>query len=619
LMNDDGGWRESMTAYLPDTTEFELRFRKQITAATKRIHAKTGADSALQAIAFIESTINHNLKSREQTGLPTVADVIRTIAQPAKRVRTVVKRPGRPVQWVERINDQIPVAVLYSASHKKQIRNYVNAGSQLQQTRFLRLLSPVLSDIGKRVVGDGDSSGWLQELTEELQNAQSVFDLVFDTLKTKEATVSAGSVTRIPLVEGLDIVLDRKSEHTVMDEFFQRARSVGRTPRKLVQYLLKDGVTVGGRRLLHHQWSELPAQTLTDALLATTERFLGCHDIHAPLNPDEPQTAADVIAQLHILHPSLRQRLQAMLPAVVELSTPYAEFDRMHRERTNVQAFLFCDPAHRKPLIEMLSLQTVTVAEARRADTYATAHPYSLLLLQHRICGALGTMPAVHRWAQLGNRMLRNGQTQPLEKRFRYPEVRMLTERIRDDADSRKLFDAAKMAGAIVPIDSTGRWTITQPDLRLSELFAPSKWVPRRLSAANILALLKNDSDFAAFLIGKFLSVPNLSTVLVQMKQEHDATAVAEQLAKLGVLRLNEGRYSVNTTFDSFPRRAPREVVRRLPGKVKGLSEEKFLTALASHDLLYNILYFAVQDAWQLNEIPTHKVPDSIKERAIIL
>ena len=103
------------------------------------------------------------------------------------------------------------------------------------------------------------------------------------------------------------------------------------------------------------------------------------------------------------------------------------------------------------------------------------------------------------------------------------------------------------------------------------------------------------------------------------MAQEHDAGAVAERLAKLCVLRSNEGRYSVNTTFDSFPRRAPREIIRRLPGKTKGLSEEVFLTALANHDLLYNVLFFAVMDAWQLNEIPTQKVPDSIKQKAIIL
>lgn len=617
--SNDGSWRESLTAYLPDTGEFEARLQKQVTTTVSQFHARFGVEAALQVIAFIETKISNKQKQREQAGLPSITDLIRSITQPEKRVRTLIKRPGRPVQLAGKINDRIPIPMLYSARHRKQIQKFVDAGSELQKARFQRLLCPVLSDATQRVLGDGDSLGWLQEFTEVLTNSQSVFDMVTETLKADKGSSLSASASRLPLVEGLNTVLDRQSGHTVLDEFRQRASTVGRTPRKLAQHLLKDGVTVDGRTLLHHQWSDVPAQTLSDALLVATQRFLGCHDIHAPLNPSEPKTAADAIAQLSILHPVFRHRLQVMLRLVVERSTPYAEFDRMHRERTNVQSFLFCDPSHRKQLVEMLSLQTVTVAEARRVDTYATAHPYSMLLLQHRICAALGTMPAVQRWAQLSNRMIRNGQIQPLEKRCRFPEVRMLTERVRDDADCRKLFEAAKLAGAIVETESTNHWTVTQSDLRLTELFAPSKWVPRRLSAANILSLLKDDSDFLAFLIGKFLSVRNLSTVLEQMAQEHNAGAVAERLAKLGVLRSNEGRYSVNTTFDSFPRRAPREIIRRLQGKTKGLSEEVFLTALANHDLLYNVLFFAVMDAWQLNEIPTHKVPDSIKQQTIIL
>ena len=559
------------------------------------------------------------LTKSEEYGSPSINDRIRALSSPEKRVRSLLKRPNLKLRFASRVNDRIPVSALFSARQRKQVFKLIDAGNRLQQARFQRLLQPVERNLLRRIIGDEHSTGWLQELKEEIINSKAVFDLLAETLSSQEDHRPTESVTRLLLVDGMETVLNCQSGHTVLDEFRQRARTVGRTSPQLAQYLLKNGVTIDGRRLLPHQWQDVPIQTLSNELLSVTERFLGCHDDRKPLNPYEPKSAADACAQLHILHPMLLQRLQTLLPILVERSMPYAEFQRLQGERKNTQSFLFCDPSHRKRLIEMLSLQTVTIAEGSRAETYATGHPYSLLLLQIQICAALGTMPAVHRWSQLNNRMIHNEQVEPLEKRFRYPEVRMLTERVRDDEDSRTLFNAAKVAGAVVEIESTGRWTIVQSDLRLTELFAPSSWVPRWLSATEILVLLQSDSDFPAFLVGQFLSVRNLRPVLERLKLENNARAVAEELVQTGVLRSKGGRYSLKASFTSKPKRAPRELVQRKSGETTGLTEEMFLTALATHDLLYTTLFFAVMDAWQLNEIATREVPNSIREAAIRL
>ncbi|MEP3479761.1 MAG: hypothetical protein ABJZ55_10975 [Fuerstiella sp.] len=619
LKNNDGSWRESLTAYLPEIDEFESRLRKRITVAIEAFHAGFGVAAALKIVGFVEAKVRNDQTIREQKGLPSFEGLLRPLSQPERRVRTIAKKPNLAIRAVGKVNDRISVGRLYPARQRSQIASLVKAGSQLQAARFHALLQPVLSDVAIRMLGDGHSIGWLHDIEEELENGQTGLSALEDALETPEQDPPPSSVARLPLVDGLDTELDRNTGHTLLEEFHLRARSVRRTPQRLAQHLHKNGVTIDGTRIHPHQWSEIPTQTLSRALLTVTEKFLGCHDISKPLRPEDPKTAADAISQLHLLHPLLRPRLQVMLRVVVERSGPYAEFDQMQGEHTNIQSYLYCDPNHRKPLIDMLSRQTVNIAEASRAEKYATGHPYSMLLLQHQICASLCTMPAVHRWSQLNNRMIRNGQVQPLEKRFRYPEIRLLKQRVRDDDDNRKLFEAAKAAGAVVQIGSTNHWTVTQPDLRLSELFAPSNWIPKLLSASQILLLVRNDPDFRAFLIAQFLSVSNLNIELERFREEHDARAVAQELTKWGVLRSDAERYSVNTTFDSFPKRAPREIVKRRPGKIVGLSEDVFLSAMATHDLLYTILFFAVTDAWQLNEIPTRQVPDSVKDFAITL
>lgn len=614
LCQENGEWREGVDAILDEARDFETLFIQTLQQAVAAAHVEHGLAAATQLVANVISALRGTRDRIVGEGDQVVGPLVKAVGQPLQRVQGLIRRPGKHVQAFTRLLPKQSIRCLLKAGQKKLIRKLTDTAGRLQNARFHHLTRRSALKVLDRLVGNVSETGRLHELLNDLDEDAAIFTTLGSGISELRKADISPTVTKIPIVTGLDTVLDHESGRTVSDEFQERAARAGRTAHNLARHIHRNGVTIRKERVMPHKWSEADPSQLQEKLLALSRKYLGCEDPNRTLDMVDPKSAADHFSRLQLLHPILRHRLHDALKAAQQRSAPYAEFGELAGVKENIQTFVFCFKTQRPEYIKLLERQDGSIAEAERASEYSTQHPYSILLLQYRIAAPIGAMPALHRWSILAARAELKGRVKSMEPRSKHSETRHFKDRIHCLSDCRDLFNAASKVGLVMSVGSTGKFALTMDDHRLTAMFAPPKWQANAVPGSRFLELLKEDDDVKTFLTRQFTNDPDLRVVLARLKNEHDDAKVTDELVRRNVLKPEKGRFAVNAVFSTNPRWAPRELVTQVAGPLIGIDEDDFITQLYENDLLYTVLFFGVMDEWQLRELSESDVPTSVIE-----
>ena len=127
--------------------------------------------------------------------------------------------------------------------------------------------------------------------------------------------------------------------------------------------------------------------------------------------------------------------------------------------------------------------------------------------------------------------------------------------------------------------------------------------------------LIKNSTDFGLFVQQVYPHIVDFPQTQIRLAGEHDSDLVAGELAKLAILGRNAaGQYRLTVTPAVLPATIPAGIYSTASTVLTGLDRPRFIAALYSHDELYNILFFAIRDAWQRHELSENNVPASVRQ-----
>lgn len=613
LIANDGTWNDGREMLRDIAHDYVEGLQLQLQLLLSHVLRKYGPKTSRQIIQTIQKRL---LRTREElSDRPPVAArdalALALASKESQRIRSVARRANPLIRFVSKLFPKIKLGKWLNGQQKLAVSRCERAINELSRVRFQSLEHQAYFRVLDELLGTESTEGSLDELLRSLEERKQFFA----GLKADLSHRGSSSPLPQPIIEvvsSLDDVLDSTTGHRVRDVLFELVTRAGCTPERLAKRLISGGLCVGRRQFSTDQWQKLDPERLVQLLLTAARKYLSLNDEHAVLNTVEPSTAADHLATFDLQHPLLDRRASFCCAEALQRSLPYFEAEPLHDVREHVETFVFSVPKHRKQWITRIQSHG-RVAELDNDSAYSIAHPFRVDFLQVAICIPGGASRSIHRSAVLACQNEKHRGVSSHIDRRQFAEQRLLTARVRDIHDCEAMLKAARLAG-VVSKRGEERLTLNREDIRLRELFAPSKWRASQITSDTVQALLKHDARTVDFLSRLLPMETELREILTELKSEEDADTVAAELVDRGVFRKLSGLYSVNADFHSRPQDAPPQLLQRLPGRLRGLPESEFLSALLRNDLLYSTLFFAVQDAWQRAWIQKRQVPPSVLE-----
>ncbi len=524
------------------------------------------------------------------------------------RVEAIPRSLGMIPRVLSSVRRTTPVRRWLKPHQENAVRKFLQVATRLKRSRFDMLAADAVSRLLDSLLGTVDTRGRLLQLENDLKKTKERFEELKAILSP--ITRQTPQPGRIEVVQSVNSFLDDSSLRRVSDCFFELAARAGCRPEILAAELLKRPLRLGEQLVAPHEWSRVEPRLLETALLRRVSRYLGVGS-DVELHPQEPRTAADFLATFDLTHDAVRTQVNRCLPELLERSRPYSGGESVFGVQQNRQVFLYCFADHRSEWVRRLQVLSV-VAEAENVEAYHVAHPFRLLILQYEVAIPIGALASFHRWSATAADNETKDAVKPHIDRHQLTETRFLTLRVRTLEDATQMLNAAKAAKIVVPVGTRGSLTLAHRDPRLAELFAPSKWRPAEVTAETMQALVQQDVRCTDFLCRVFSEQPELRHLLDRLLTEESSLRLVQALSAAQVLEERAGRWTLKTHFDDRPHDAPRQLIERYPGELLGLSEESLRTLLLSNDLLYSVVFFAIQDAWLSGRLNRQAVPDSI-------
>lgn len=254
------------------------------------------------------------------------------------------------------------------------------------------------------------------------------------------------------------------------------------------------------------------------------------------------------------------------------------------------------------------------------ASNDATAPSYSLTN-PHRVMfvnGVLGIPGGAHdgllRWMAKSNRVRRELGKPALYLRADLEEVRLTGERETSHDYCVTLLEAAEKARLIYPIGQpANHWVLAKPEPRVAYLFERRPFVPSWQPPEHFQMLLKTNSAFALFIEREFPQLAGFRQMAERLSQELQASTVAADLEKQGVLTSNSsGQYRVTCRHNGFVDALTEMLFTPGQPQLVGLSRQDFIAKLQRDEDLHNIVFMAVVDAFQLGNLAQFDVPEFV-------
>ena len=513
----------------------------------------------------------------------------------------------------------VRLGFLLSDQDRRNIRSIVKLNNELQQRRFEILRRQEWILLCEWLLGEQGTAGAIQTLESEIQKHRATLKAISEGIERAFANAATPppKVNEIQLISRLNQTLDREGGDTVADYFYQMAEQAGVTPKLVAAAILKQGLKFQNESHHPSSWTTFSPIDVVRSLVKYVRRCLGYYSDDVDVDPDEPKTPLDFMAQLSVTSPALHSRLKHAIVPWIEQSKPYAEFPVMQGVKPLTAKFLYCYPNDRSAWTSLLG-PGYEFAESDYADGYCLSNPFVAILLQVQFGAPVVAMKEYLRACAIACRSEKELNVPPHLDRYQCPEMRLLAERVRDFVDCRQLLHAALSIHTVRKLPS-GQLTLSRMDSRVADVFSRVFWEPAEQPAETLHHLHRRDSRFASTLVRLFPTQADLSDMLRSLKRDDSASKLVCELVRRDVLEELDGRYRINTKFDCQPLDIPRSLIKATRGPLVGLTDEQFISELHKNDQLYCLLFFAVFDAHLRGQLSVNQVPASIVESNRIL
>ena len=284
--------------------------------------------------------------------------------------------------------------------------------------------------------------------------------------------------TDLLLADDIQTVVDPSTRRTIEDLYDDRLEALSVTPEHWAQSLRRDGLVIGARAYLPHDWNHVGAATVARHLEAAAKRYLGYPNSPGFPEVKPPQTAYEHLAAVTMLAPELSGLLGQIMPTLVRRSGPYATYRPIAGAEPQVHAFLYCHPGQRKAWKDLFRNE-FAIADDANAAAYGIRDSHRIMLYRVALAIPGGAHRGLSKWMADANEGYRTNVAKPLYNRRDYPEQRLLGMRVKSHADAEQLFAAAEKARLVHPIGNppTG-FVLSRPDPRVDDLFRCVQIVP---------------------------------------------------------------------------------------------------------------------------------------------
>jgi hypothetical protein len=619
LASDGGQWREQF-ADLRDLADQGasdiLSGCRTLVAQVLRTH---GPAAGRQALTEVSAALERARQDTHQKIDEYPAKCWPASRSPELRIvgeslRHAARPRGRLVPLLGRVFPAIAGRLALSQAQRGAIRRHLRTLNAAQADRYYLALLKARRRALDELLGLPGRPGRLSRLFAAIK-AQA--DCLHDLSRPFAATdrePPRRRPTELLLVDTIQTVIDPGTKHTLADLYDERLRQAGYSSRHWADRLAADGLVICGQVYLPHQWPELDRPSVVRHLVQSAQRYLGLNRPEPGSQSPNASAALECLAGVTMLDEALKGLVDQILPLLIARSRPYATCRPISGAQLPDLAFFYCHPAQRAVWLEKLPyLQHADEAMAAR---YAISDPYVLILSQYRLgipAGALHGLSAAMATAAKGYRA---HNTVPFRDRHDYPEYRLLGSRPKDHASAQHLFDVAAKARLVLSVGepATG-YVLTYSDPRLDRLFAPHTYVPAIAGADFFHHVLKSCTEFAVLVRAALPRLSEFHKTRLCLAGENNSERVAVELIALGILkRTPTGQYQMaflppTDTFGGLGDLYTVEI-----GPTTGLSRDHFIAALQDNDLLYNVLFWGVRDAWHTGRLCDNDVPAFVRE-----
>jgi hypothetical protein len=620
LSCDNGDWRQRC-ADLGDIAEqaaTDLFSRTGILCQkVLRCHGSAGAQLALTRIRQKLDQVRHDNQTELDhyplgTWSPARSEELR---QAATHLRSYARPRKLSARLLLRFRPQSPYAWLLDEAQRSRIGRVVALLNTAWTDRHRLALLQARREALDNLCGRPGATGLLDKHLDIVRRQDEHLATLAQSCEALCSRPLQNRATELLLADSIQTVVDPQTRRTIEDLYDARLETLGVTPEQWAQSLRRDGLVVGGRAYLPHDWNHLDAATVGRHLQAATKRYLGYPVSAGFPEVKPPQTAYEHLAAVTMLDPELSGLLNQIVPSMVRRSGPYATYRPLAKAEAQVHAFLFCHPSQRGEWTTLFQNE-FAIADDANAAAYAIHDPHRIMLCRLALAIPGGALHGLSQWMAVANEGYRTNVAKPLFNRRDYPEQRLLGSRVKSHADAQQMFAAAEKARLVHAIGNPPTsFILSRPDPRVAHLFQPPRLVADWHDAKFFFELVRNSSDFGLFVQQAFPHLADFPQTQARLAGEHDEDLVAGELVKMGILDRNAaGQYRLTTTPSVIPSCVPAGVYSTAPALVTGLDRDRFVAALYSHDELYNILFFSVRDAWQRHELSENDVPTSVRQ-----
>ncbi len=622
LASDDGTWsrdiRDSLSA-IPDAVH---NLTDRLQTALRIIIDQHGPEAGRQLVEFFCEKLaeqrrtlrtQHERFQRSEWATARRAEM-RAAADRLRDIATSIPHWKRALNWAV---PQLNRSRLLSDIAKYHLRKALELANDAFRDRHLAMTYQVRLEVLDQLLGKDNQPGQLIVQLERIQ--QHIADLRSFAGPVLPRPPAISDPTKIDLVKSLDTVIDTKSGITLGDHWDARLKSAGFTPEHFMQRVRADGLVVDGRRYLVDEWSQIAPEKRAPAMMASLRHYVGVDEIDRPIRYDDPIFPVDYLAAVKLNDEAFRPLINQCVLELNRLIAPFAPNHPIAGAEPRQMVFLYCESSQRAAWHEYLGMNMkLTIPEKSGSEPYDLRNPHVLVLVNATLGIPGGTLIGYQDWMATGNRARREHPQPPLFPRADFAESRLIDERDDSQRYCEQLFDAALKSGAIFVVSQSvpEQFALSIPDAQVDHLFTRQVIAPSWESAKHFQGLIRDGSAFVMFVERQF-KLGGFRHIADRLREERDAESVAQSLQQLNVIERNSaGQCRVLCTHGGALDGLADQLYEAKNLQLVGLERHAFIAALQNDNVLNNLLFWNVFDAFQLGELAEPDVPEFVRHRA---
>jgi len=529
-------------------------------------------------------------------------------------LRHAARPRGRFVPLLRRIPPALAGRLALTDAQRRAIHRHVTTLNAAQADRYRLALLKARRRALDELLGLPGRPGRLSRLSAAIEAQAGCLHDLAQPFAAAQREPRRRRPVELLLVATIQTVIDPRTKRTLADLYDERLRQAGYSSQDWAGGLAAEGLVIHGQVSLPHQWPQLDRTALTASLSRSALQYLGLQRPEAEAHFAKAQGAFQCLAGVTMLDEALTGLVDHILPLVIARARPYATCRPISGTQLPDLTFLYCHSLQRPAWLEKLPF--LKHADDAPVAEYAISDPYTVILCQHRLgipAGALRGLSAAMATAAKGYEA---HDVRPFDDRHNYPEHRLLDSRPKDQDTAQRLFDAATKAWLVLPVgEPASGYVLAYCDPRLDHLFTPRAYISVTAGAEFFHQVLKTRPEFAVLVRAALPSLTEFHKTRVRLADENNAECVALELVDLGILRrIPTGQYQMAFLPSAGAFGGPAELYTVECGPTTGLPCDRFVAALQDNDLLFNVLFWAVRDAWQQGRLSAHDVPAFVRE-----